>query len=97
MTTGSNIEGLPFRKMHGLGNDFVVLDARVRPLELSESQVRAISDRHTGIGFDQLLIIEPAQSGGDAFMTVRNADGGIVSSCGNGARCVSAVVMDDLN
>ena len=97
MTTGSNIEGLPFRKMHGLGNDFVVLDARVRPLELSESQVRAISDRYTGIGFDQLLIIEPAQSGGDAFMTVRNADGGIVSSCGNGARCVSAVVMDDLN
>lgn len=97
MTTRSTIEGLPFRKMHGLGNDFVVLDARTRPLELSESQVRAIADRHTGIGFDQLLIIEPPQSGGDAFMTVRNADGGIVSSCGNGARCVAAIVMDDLD
>ncbi len=97
MTTGSTIEGLPFRKMHGLGNDFVVLDARVRPLELSESQVRTIADRHTGIGFDQLLIIEPPQSGGDAFMTVRNADGGVVSSCGNGARCVAAIVMDDLD
>lgn len=97
MITGSTIEGLPFRKMHGLGNDFVVLDARVRPLELSGSQVRAIADRHTGIGFDQLLIIEPAQSDGDVFMTVRNADGGVVSSCGNGARCVAAVVMDDLD
>lgn len=97
MTTGSTIEGLPFRKMHGLGNDFVVLDARARPLELSESQVRAIADRHTGVGFDQLLIIEPPQSGGDAFMTVRNADGGIVPSCGNGARCVAAMVMDDLD
>lgn len=97
MTTSSTIEGLPFRKMHGLGNDFVVLDARARPLEMGESQVRAIADRRTGVGFDQLLIIEPAQSGGDAFMTVRNADGGIVSSCGNGARCVAAVVMDDLD
>lgn len=97
MANDMTIEGLPFRKMHGLGNDFVVLDARDRPLELSESQVRAIADRHTGIGFDQLLIIEPAQNDGDAFMTVRNADGGVVASCGNGARCVSAIVMDDLD
>ena len=96
MTTGSTIEGLPFRKMHGLGNDFVVLDARARPLELGETQVRAIANRHTGVGFDQLLIIEPPQAEGDAFMTVRNADGGVVSSCGNGARCVAALVMDDL-
>lgn len=95
MTNGSAIEGLPFRKMHGLGNDFVVLDARTRPLSLSESQVQAIADRRTGVGFDQLLIIEPAQKDGDAFMTVRNADGGVVSSCGNGARCVADLVMAD--
>jgi diaminopimelate epimerase len=97
MTIASTREGLPFRKMHGLGNDFVVLDARARPLELSGTQVRAMADRRTGIGFDQLLIIEPAQADGDVFMTVRNADGGVVSSCGNGARCIAAVVMDDLN
>ena len=90
-------EGLPFRKMHGLGNDFVVLDDRVRPMTLSESQVQAIADRRTGVGFDQLLVIEPAQGSGDAFMTVRNADGGVVPSCGNGARCVAALVMDDLD
>ena len=87
--------GLPFRKMHGLGNDFVVLDARARPLSLSESQVQAIANRRTGVGFDQLLIIEPAQKDGDAFMTVRNADGGVVSSCGNGARCVADLMMAD--
>ncbi len=95
MTSHSSIEGLPFRKMHGHGNDFVVLDARARPHELSTAQVQAMADRRTGVGFDQLLIIEPAQSDGDAFMTVRNADGGVVSSCGNGARCVADVVMDD--
>ncbi len=96
MTRDPAIEGLPFRKMHGLGNDFVVLDARARPLELSEVQVQAIADRRTGVGCDQLLIIEPAQAGGDVFMAVRNADGGVSASCGNGARCVAAVVMDDL-
>jgi diaminopimelate epimerase len=99
MTNGSansnSMGGLPFRKMHGLGNDFVVLDARARPLSLSESQVQAIANRRTGVGFDQLLIIEPAQKDGDAFMTVRNADGGVVSSCGNGARCVADLMMAD--
>ncbi len=90
-------EGLPFRKMHGLGNDFVVLDARARPMTFSESQVEAIADRRRGVGFDQLLVIEPAQGKGDAFMTVRNADGGLMSSCGNGARCVAAMMMDDLD
>jgi len=90
------LDGLPFRKMHGLGNDFVVLDTRARPLELTEAQARAITDRRTGIGCDQILFIEPPQADGDAFMAVRNSDGGIVASCGNGARCVAAVVMDDL-
>lgn len=95
MTGHSSIEGLPFRKMHGHGNDFVVLDARARPHKLSTAQVQAIANRRTGVGFDQLLIIEPAQGDGDVFMTVRNADGGVVSSCGNGARCVADIVMAD--
>ncbi|MFL2771831.1 MAG: diaminopimelate epimerase [Rhodospirillaceae bacterium] len=93
MNDNSIIEGLPFLKMHGLGNDFVILDARGRPISLSESQVRAIADRRTGVGCDQVLIVEPPQKNGDAFMTVRNADGGIVASCGNGARCVSAFLI----
>ena len=62
-------------------------------MHLAEGQ--AIADRRTGVGFDQLLIIEPAQKDGDAFMTVRNANGGVVSSCGNGARCVADLVMAD--
>ncbi len=86
-------EGLPFRKMHGLGNDFVVLDARMRPMELTDAQVQTLADRRTGVGFDQLLIIERAQGDGDAFMAVRNANGGVSSSCGNGARCIADVVM----
>ena len=90
-------EGLPFRKMHGLGNDFVVLDARARPMELTDVQVQALANRRTGVGFDQLLIIERAQGDGDAFMAVRNANGGVSSSCGNGARCVADVVMNDLD
>lgn len=96
MITRYQEEGLPFRKMHGLGNDFVVLDARDRPMELTDAQVRALGDRRTGVGFDQLLIIEHPQKDGDAFMTVRNADGGVVASCGNGARCIADVVMADL-
>lgn len=96
MIRNDPIDGLPFRKMHGLGNDFVVLDARDRPLELSAAQVRAIADRRTGVGCDQLLIIEPAQAKGDIFMAVRNADGGVSASCGNGARCVAAIMMEDL-
>jgi diaminopimelate epimerase len=87
--------GLPFRKMHGLGNDFVVLDARRQPIPLSATAARAIADRRTGIGCDQIMIIEPARSGGDAFLVIRNADGGVVESCGNGTRCVARLLMDE--
>jgi diaminopimelate epimerase len=86
--------GRPFLKMHGLGNDFVVLDARQRPAELAEEAVRRIADRHTGVGFDEMLILEPAKDGqGDAFMGVRNADGSVAEACGNGARCVAWLLM----
>ena len=78
-----------FTKMHGLGNDFVLFDAREAALTLTAQQVRALSDRHTGIGCDQLFVLEPSHRA-DVFMRIWNADGGEVSACGNGARCVAA-------
>jgi diaminopimelate epimerase len=84
---------LPFVKMHGLGNDFVIIDARKTPVALDAAQARAIADRHTGVGCDQVIVIEPAKNGADAFMRIRNADGGEVGACGNAARCVAALLM----
>jgi diaminopimelate epimerase len=81
----------PFRKMHGLGNDFVVFDARVQPLALTAGQVVALADRHTGIGCDQLIVIEPSDVA-TAFMRIWNADGGEVEACGNAARCVATLL-----
>ncbi len=82
--------------MCGLGNDFVVIDARATPLLLEPGRVRAIADRHTGVGCDQLIVIEPVGSGGaQAFMRIYNADGGEVGACGNGARCVGALLLDE--
>ena len=84
---------LPFRKMHGLGNDFVVLDARARPLDLSEAQVRRISDRHRGVGCDQFIIIRPPKDqAADAFMEIRNQDGAEVEACGNATRCITKLL-----
>jgi diaminopimelate epimerase len=88
------MRGTPFIKMHGLGNDFVVLDARAEAIALDAAAARAIADRHTGVGCDQLLILEPPRSqGADVFMRIRNADGGEVEACGNGTRCVADLVM----
>ncbi len=85
---------ISFRKMHGLGNDFVVIDARARPLSLDAGLARRIADRRTGIGCDQLIVIEPATAGlADAFMRIRNADGGEVEACGNATRCVASLLM----
>jgi diaminopimelate epimerase len=79
---------LRFTKMHGLGNDFVVIDAIRQPVELSPEQVRFIADRHFGVGCDQLLVVEPATRPGIDFRyRIFNADGGEVEQCGNGARC----------
>lgn len=85
----------PFLKMHGLGNDFVVLDARVSGLAVSPEAARAIGDRRRGIGFDQLLVMLPAREGGDVRMRIWNPDGTEAQSCGNGTRCVARLVLDD--
>jgi diaminopimelate epimerase len=77
--------------MNGLGNDFVVLDARARSLALGEDAVRAIADRKEGIGCDQLIALEPSARA-DVFMRIWNADGGEVGACGNAARCVASLV-----
>jgi len=87
-------QGRPFFKMHGLGNDFVVLDARQRPAELPARAVRAIADRRTGVGFDELLVVEPPRDPrAEAYMDIRNADGSPAEACGNGARCVAWLLM----
>lgn len=87
--------GLAFRKMHGLGNDFVVLDGRRAPVTFTPRSAQAVADRRTGVGCDQILIVEAPRNGGDAFMAIRNADGGVVESCGNGSRCVAQLLMDE--
>jgi diaminopimelate epimerase len=83
--------GRRFHKMHGLGNDFVLFDARTEPLALSGDQVRAIADRRTGVGCDQLIILEPSDAA-DVRMRIFNADGGEVGACGNAARCVALLI-----
>jgi len=76
-----------FDKMHGLGNDFVIIDARQEPFEVTTSLARAIADRRTGVGCDQLIVIEPSETA-DLRMRIWNADGGEVESCGNATRCI---------
>ena len=79
---------LKFTKMHGLGNDFVVLDATKAPIDLTREQLRFIADRHFGVGCDQILQVErPREPGTDFYYRIFNADGGEVEQCGNGARC----------
>ena len=76
-----------FDKMHGLGNDFVIVDARQEPFELTPALAKAIADRKTGVGCDQLIVLEPSESA-DLKMRIWNSDGGEVESCGNATRCV---------
>ena len=79
---------LKFTKMHGLGNDFVVIDATTAPVVLTPAQLRFIADRHFGVGCDQILMVEPARSTDtDFYYRIFNSDGGEVEQCGNGARC----------
>lgn len=84
-----------FLKMNGLGNDFVVLDLRREPLALTDALARAIADRDKGIGCDQLITIEEPRHGGDAFMGIRNQDGGTVEACGNAARCIGKLILEE--
>lgn len=87
--------GLRFTKMHGLGNDFMVLDLVRQQASLNREQIREWADCKTGVGFDQLLIVEPAATAGcDFAYRIYNADGGEVEHCGNGARCVARFVRD---
>ncbi|QWF70978.1 diaminopimelate epimerase [Methylomonas paludis] len=84
-----------FTKMHGLGNDFVVIDAINQNIDLSSEQIRLIADRHFGVGCDQLLLVEqPVHANADFKYRIFNADGSEVAQCGNGARCFARFVVD---
>ena len=84
---------IEFTKMHGLGNDFVVIDAITQAINLSAEQIRAIADRHFGVGCDQLLLVErPTDAQAEFRYRIFNADGGEVEQCGNGARCFALFV-----
>lgn len=85
--------GLPFMKMHGLGNDFVVVDNREGGRALSRAQITAIAHRRMGLGFDQLAFIEPADHA-DARLVFYNADGSMSAACGNATRCIARHLMD---
>ncbi|HQT87984.1 MAG TPA: diaminopimelate epimerase [Acidiphilium sp.] len=84
-------DGLAFLKMHGAGNDFVVLDARAHAVSLTQSQAALLADRRRGIGCDQIILIEPAVDA-DATMRILNADGSESGACGNATRCVAALL-----
>lgn len=86
----------PFRKMNGLGNEFVVLDARAGPLGFDGDDVRLIADRANGIGCDQLIVMaRPRGPGSDVHMRIWNHDGGEVESCGNASRCIADILMGE--
>src|SRR3977135_1652316 len=88
--------GTPFVKMHGLGNDFVVLDARGMVFDLTPERRRAIADRRLGVGCDQLIVLEtPTDREADVFMRIYNPDGGEAGACGNATRCVASLLMDE--
>ena len=89
--------GLPFKKMHGLGNDFVVIDAREHDITFDDAAAKRIADRRTGVGCDQFIVLEPAKSdGADVFMRIRNQDGGEVGACGNATRCIADQIMNEM-
>lgn len=87
------MEQIPFIKMHGLGNDFVILDGRKTPIQLGEAALRAIADRNRGVGYDQLIVLEPS-SDATVFMRIFNADGSEAEACGNATRCVAHLMME---
>jgi diaminopimelate epimerase len=87
---------IPFLKMNGLGNDFVVVDSRETGRSYDRASVRRISDRESGIGCDQFIVLEqPRAPGADVFMRIYNAEGGEVDACGNASRCVAALVSEE--
>ncbi len=87
---------IAFRKMHGLGNDFVVIDMRREAAAIDGAAARALADRHTGIGCDQLILIEmPRDPTAQIFMRILNADGSEAAACGNGARCIARLIAEE--
>jgi diaminopimelate epimerase len=86
---------IPFLKMHGAGNDFVVLDGRARKLNLTAVQARFLADRRLGVGCDQIIVIEHDEAGADAAMRIINADGSESGACGNATRCVAALIAEE--
>jgi len=86
---------IPFKKMNGLGNDFVVIDARAEPLALSARVAASIADRRAGAGCDQVILLEPSNSA-HVFMRILNADGSEVNACGNASRCVATLLSPEL-
>jgi len=87
---------IAFRKMHGLGNDFVVIDQRREASAIDGAAARALADRHTGIGCDQLILIEmPRDPAAQIFMRILNADGSEAAACGNGARCIARLIAEE--
>jgi diaminopimelate epimerase len=85
---------IPFMKMHGLGNDFVVIDARQTAVAVTPDLAVAMADRHRGVGFDQLALIT-LRAGADAHLTFFNADGSLSAACGNATRCIARLIMDE--
>ena len=87
---------IDFIKMHGLGNDFVLLDGRKTHMHLTPTQIRLIADRHLGVGCDQIMIMHPARTSADIYLQMLNADGSEAGACGNGTRCVASVLLSEL-
>ena len=86
---------IAFMKMHGLGNDFVVLDGRVQPVAMTAALAQAIGDRHRGVGFDQLALIESDAGDADARLTFYNSDGSTAGACGNATRCIARHLLNE--
>lgn len=85
-----------FVKMHGLGNDFAIFDGRLKRLDFSPAEIKAMGDRRTGIGFDQMVIIDPPRAKRtDVFLRIYNSDGGEVGACGNATRCIAKLLINE--
>jgi len=90
------MSGVPYLKMNGLGNDFVIVDGRESGQRFSTRAVQKIGDRVSGVGFDQMIVMERPAPGSDVFMRIYNADGSEISACGNATRCVAALLAEEL-
>lgn len=86
---------ISFLKMHGLGNDFVIIDARKAAVALDSGRIRCIAARRAGVGCDQLIVVEPARNDADGFMRIYNPDGSEAGACGNATRCVASEIMKE--